>query len=326
MNKIESRAIQKPAFLLLITVLGLGASTRALAALEYHRLEHHIDSWISLIIVVSALFIALFLNHAAPRVRVYGTVLAALGCFAIVAWFLYVLQSGVMENPRENYVDTPLDPVKPELLWIQAMISLCAGLFLLRVAVWQSKRSDHLALSTDNTISRFGRVSRYLHWTTAILFISLIPMGVFTTMIPLDAPYRQAYYVVHKTIGFLVMFLLIARVLWHLKTPTPKLDSHLTRWEYRLAKIMHYGLYFLMIAVPVTGYMMSTYGGHVSHFFIWDTPMLVSKDLETVKLWGLAHKVILPFVCYVVIGAHVLGALKHHFIDKHHESIHRMVS
>ncbi|MEO0369381.1 MAG: cytochrome b, partial [Pseudomonadota bacterium] len=265
-------------------------------------------------------------NHAAPRIRVYGTVLAALGCLAVFAWFLYILQMGVMDDPRKNYVSTPFDPIKPELIWIQALMSLGAGLFLLRAAVWQSKRTDQLALPVVNTENKFGKMSRYLHWITALLFISLIPLGIFTTLIPLDAPYRQGYYVLHKTIGFTVLGLLLVRLVWHMRTPTPKLDANLTTWEHRLAKVMHYGLYFLMIAVPVSGYMMSTYSGNLSHFFIWDTPMLFEKNLETVKIWGLTHKVILPFITYIVIGAHVLGALKHHFIDKHHESIHRMVS
>lgn len=327
MNNVESvTGLSKPIFRLLIVFFALGASFPALAGYEYHRLDNHMGSWASLAILIPAILIAIFLNYTAPKVRVYGTVLSALGCFAVVGWFVFVIQSGFLENPRQNYVDTPLDPVKPELLWAQALLALVVGLFLLRAAVWQSKRTDQLDLPAQNSETRFGLTSRYLHWITAILFISLIPMGIYSSMIPVDTPWRQGYYVAHKTIGFTVLLLLVVRVLWHIKSPTPKLDSNLTAWEYWLAKIMHYGLYFLMIMVPVSGYMMSTYGGHVSHFFIWDTPVFFGKDLDAVKPWGLAHKVILPFVCYVVIGAHVLGALKHHFIDKHHESIHRMVS
>lgn len=327
MDKMNLKARLSKFGLLIFIVFAFGASSPVMAGLEYHRLDNHIDSWISLVIVLTAVLMAVFLNHSAPNIRVFGTILAALGCFAVVGWFLFfVLQSGVMESPRENYVNTPFDPIKPQLLWVQALISFGVGLFLLRVAGWQNKQTYQLALPIENTKAGFGRVSRYLHWITAIMFILLIPMGIFTTMIPLDAPYRQGYYVAHKTIGFSVLILLVARILWHLKSSVPKLDTHLTSSEYWLAKVTHYGLYFLMIMVPVSGYMMSTFGGHLSHFFIWDTPMLMDKNLEAVKPWGIAHKVILPFICYILIGAHVLGALKHHFIDKHHDSIHRMVS
>lgn len=290
----------------------------------YERLEHHVDSWIALLITLSSVLIAVALNHSAPNVRTMGTFLAALGCFAVVGWFVFALNSGVISDPKVNA--TLFDGFKPKMLWIQTITSFLVGVFLLRVALWQSRRTDRLEISVVNSPDRFGKVSRYLHWVTAILFISLFPMGIFATMIPFDEPFRQGYYVVHKTIGFTVLGLLIVRLLWHRKTPTPALDSQLTGWERKSAKVAHILLYFVMIALPVTGFIMSTYVGKLSHFYVWDTPMLWDKNIESAKLFGLLHKTVLPYLCYVVIGGHILGALKHHFVDKHHQSIHRMVS
>ncbi|MEM7281427.1 MAG: cytochrome b [Pseudomonadota bacterium] len=291
---------------------------------EYHRLAGHIDSWIALAIIVSSMVIAYTLNHSAPAVRTSGSVLAAVGCFSVVAWFVFARGTGFFEAPREALF--PSDAIKPQILWSLAILALVSGLFLLRVAMWQSQRTDHLALPATNTQTQFGRISRYLHWTTAILFISLIPMGFFTSMIPYDVTWRQGYYVVHKTVGFTVLILLLVRLVWHVKTSTPKLDGSLKNWERRSAKVAHYFLYFLMIATPISGFIMSTYGGKWSHFFIWDLPMLWEKDMEAIKPFGLLHKIVLPYLCFVIIAAHVIGALKHHFVDKHRDSIHRMVS
>lgn len=290
----------------------------------YKRMDNHIDSWIALSIVLSSLIITYGLNHFAPKIRTIGTVLAAFGCFTVVAWFIFVLNTGVLENPKKPIF--PIDSYKPLFLWLQCIISLLAGLFLLRIALWQSQRKDTLDLPVNNTNNRFGLVSRYLHWVTAILFISLFPMGIFASMIPEDASYRQGYYVVHKTIGSLVLLFLILRVLWHRSSAAPSLDSELKSWERSSAKIVHFMLYFLMFALPISGFMLSTSAGKLSQFFIWDYPLLWEKNIELAKLSALFHKVILPYLCYVVIGAHILGAIKHHFIDKHHQSIHRMVS
>ena len=298
----------------------------ALAAdgLGYHRLDGHIDSWLALAIVVVSVLVAVALNHAAPAIRTAGTVLAACGCLSVTLWFGWAYSTGIVSNPKPPVV--PPNALNPMLLWIIAATSLVAGFFLLRVAAWQSRRTDRLELPAKNDEVKFGLVSRYLHWITAILFLSLLPMGLFTSIIPEDVVWRQGYYVVHKTIGFLVLMLVIARLAWHLKTSITGLDSSLKTWERRSAKTAHYLLYFLMLALPISGYIMSTLANKLSHFFIWDTPVLFGPDMELVKLWGLIHKVILPYLCFLVIGAHVIGALKHQFVDKHRESFRRMVS
>ncbi len=291
---------------------------------HYHRLAGHVDSWIALAIVVASLLIAAGLNHSKPAVRTAGTVLAALGCFAVVGWFITIHGTGILDAPKPSVF--PTGKLNGPIIWVLTALSLVAGIFLLRVALWQNQRTDQLALPAGNTSDKFGRNSRYLHWITAILFISLIPMGFFTPMIPDDVVWRQGYYVVHKTIGFIVLFLVIVRIVWHFRSPAPALDNDLKGWERKSAKFAHVVLYFLMLAVPISGFIMSTYGGKWSHFFVWDIPMLWEKDMEAIKPFGLLHKVVLPYVCLLIIGAHVLGALKHHFIDKHRDSIRRMVS
>ena len=289
------------------------------------RLPGHIDSWIALAIIVSSLAIAWALNNEKPAVRMAGTFLAALGCFAVAAWFVAVLSTGIVDHPKPAVI--PVDAAKPALLWLQALAAAGAGLFLLIVTFWQSKRRDVLALPVRNESDRYGRLSRYLHWTTAILFLALLPMGLFASMIPEQGFwFRQGYYVVHKTLGFTVLGLVLVRIVWNVMSPRPKLDPSLRKWESRLAHGVHVFFYALLIAFPVTGFVMSTYGGKLSHFFIWDTPLPWAKDLTAIIPWALAHKVILPYLAFVAIAAHVLGALKHRFIDGHSQAFRRMVS
>lgn len=288
------------------------------------RMPGHIDSWLSLAIVLASLLVAAAINGERPAVRVAGTVLAALGCLAVPAWFVWALGTGVIGAPRPQ--DLPTDAAKPALMWLTALAALAAGVFLLVVARWQSRRNDRLALPAHNQADRYGRASRILHWTTAILFLSLIPMGIFTTMIPFDADYRQGYYVAHKTIGLTVLILLAVRLVWNWISPRPALDAGLRPWERRMAHGAHLALYVFMIAFPVTGYVMSTYGGKLSHFFVWDLPLLFGQDLEAIRVWGLLHKIVLPYLFFLVIGAHVLGALKHQFIDGHRTAFRRMAA
>ena len=281
-------------------------------------------AWVSMGIVFLSVLTSWALNYSASRVRVFGTILAAVGCLLIAAWFfLFIINSGILENPKPN--QTPLDSAKPSLLWIQSITALLTGLFLLYVASRQRKNTSVLTLTAKNESNRYGKVSRMLHWTIAILFISLIPMGIFASMIPEDTEYRNAYYVVHKTIGVTVFLLVIVRLIWNRLSRRPSLDSALTSREEKLAHRAHNTLYFMMLAIPITGFMMTSYHGYETYFFFWEMQPLWEQS-EIYQVWGGFHKYLLPYLLYIVLGAHILGALKHQFIDKHANAFKRMVS
>lgn len=281
-------------------------------------------AWISMGIVFTSVIGSWALNYSAPKVRVFGTLLASLGCFAIAIWFFsFVISSGVLENPKPN--QTPLDSYKPTLLWFQSSLALVVGIFLLYVGFKQNQNNSKLNLDTFNNENRYGKVSRYLHWTIAICFISLIPMGIFASMIPEDTSYRNMYYVIHKTIGVTVFLLVLVRLIWNRVSERPKLETSLSAMERKLALGAHNTLYILMIMMPITGFMMTSYHGFGTYFFFWELPPLWDQS-EVYQIWGGFHKYLLPYLIYIILGAHILGALKHRYIDKHKTAFKRMVS
>lgn len=288
------------------------------------RMAGGIDSWTALAILLLSMTTAWALNYQAPMVRGFGSILAASGCLAVAAWFFwFVMGTGFLENPKPN--QTPLDSAKPALLWMQGSIALLAGLFLLLVARRQFANNKTLVLSVDNEKQRYGRVSRFLHWTIAILFLALIPMGAFASIIPEGTEYRNAYYVVHKTLGVVVFALLLTRLVWNRISKRPELDPSLKPYERKLAHGVHIALYGMMIAIPVTGFVMTSFHGYPTFFFIWELePLWAPSDTATI-IWGTLHKYLLPYLLYIILGAHVLGALKHHFVDKHSAAFKRMV-
>ena len=283
----------------------------------------HFESLIAIAVVAMAGLTALLLNHQNPKLRATGTSLAALSCFGIVVWFGTVLNSGVLENPKPYQV--PMDAIKPALLWAQTGVAAVGGLALLVVATRQLRFGQSLALSNLNEADRYGRVSRILHWTTALLFIFMIPTGIFTSMIPEDAWYRTEYNIVHKTIGFILIGLVIIRLLWNWRSRRPALDASLKPVERKLAHTAHIALYGVMIAMPITGYVMTSLHGYPSYFFTLTIDPVLPES-ETYIFWGLFHKYLLQYLIYIMLGAHILGALKHQLIDKHAGAFKRMVS
>jgi len=300
----------------------IGSASAAMAADTSGRMPLAGAGWIALAIIAAAVLIAWAMNARAAKIRALGTALAALACFAVILWFALALGTGIVEHPKPN--QTPMDSAKPAILWMQAGVALTAGVILLLVALRQFRNTATLTLGLKNEPERYGRVSRALHWITAILFIALIPMGIFGSMIPPSAWFISHYFVVHKTIGTLVLVLLAARLLWNLQSKRPELDPTLKPVERRWAHRVHAALYLLMLAVPVTGYVMTSLHGYGTYLFAWELPSFLPKSKSYV-FWGLFHKYLLPYLIYIVLGAHVLGALKHQLIDKHDSALKRMV-
>ena len=91
-----------------------------------------------------------------------------------------------------------------------------------------------------------------------------------------------------------------------------------------MAHVAHVALYILLIAVPITGYMMTSLHGYSTYFFAWEIPSYFAES-PAYKYWGLFHKYLLQYLIYIILGAHILGALKHHFADKRKDAIKRML-
>ena len=288
------------------------------------RIGGNLDSWVALAMLLVALLTAWALNAAAPARRAVGTLLAAAACLALSAWFFFfVLPSGFLEDPKPH--QTPLDAAKPAFLWAQALVALAFGGLLPVIGVRQRRGSRQLQLGVGNEEARYGRASRFLHWSTAILFLALIPMGVFASIIPEATPYRNAYYVVHKTLGVVVLLLLVIRLAWNLRSPRPTLDGALTSTERRLAHVVHLCLYGMLFAMPLTGFVMTSFHGYPTFFFAWEFgPFWEHSDQATI-IWGTLHKYLLPYLLYLIVGAHILGVLKHHYLDRHETALQRMV-
>ena len=289
-----------------------------------HRMPFHLDSIIALGLLAYSLVIAVLMNHARPGMRAAGIWGAAIGSLAIAASIIWLQAVGAFD--RTAPVIVPFDKLDATFMRVMAGLFAMGGIALVLVAVGQSKRSDVLTLGTRNETARYGRRARYFHWVIAILFILLIPMGIFTSMIPKDLEYHQAFYVIHKSLGFTVLILAVARVAWLIANPAPKLDTSLSWWEKILAHGAHYALYFFLFAFPISGFWLGTFAGKLSHFYFWDLPLIVGPSTDAVKLPGFLHKVALPYLFYLVFLGHIAGALKHQFLDKHKDAFRRMVT
>ena len=165
-----------------------------------------------------------------------------------------------------------------------------------------------------NSSEYYGLVSKLVHWITALLILGLLSVGFIMAQMDFSESKLQLY-MLHKSFGLLVLALAFVRVFWKLfNSKVKSLDTH-AGWEKALSKITHVFLYFLLFALPLSGWVMSSAGEFPVSFFGLDVPALMGKDEGVFDASREAHE-IMAFVLIGLVGLHMAGAFKHHFIDR----------
>jgi cytochrome b561 len=259
---------------------------------------------------VLAIFLAVTLNHGNRFMRGLGTLVAALSLVMMVSSIILADFDGTFAQAGGR--------LKPLILNSQAGLATAGLVFLLWAAWAQLVRRVVLPLPLLNHEAGFGRVSRYAHWMTATLMLALIPMGIFMSALPGNAPDHAAFAAAHETMGELVLILAVLRLAWLLRSPPASSPG-------RLAVAAHAVLYALMLAFPVTGLLQMMCRGEPVVFFGWAVPALCEPDLALAGGLAVLHDWLLPLAFYLVFSAHVGAVLKHHFVDRRRGDVRRMV-
>ena len=161
----------------------------------------------------------------------------------------------------------------------------------------------------------YTRTAKSLHWLMALLLIGLLALGFYMHDLPLS-PEKLKLYAWHKWAGVSAFLLVLVRLAWRIGHPPPALPASMSRPMQLAAHAGHGLLYVLMIAIPLTGWLMSSAKGFQTVWFgVLPIPDLLGKDKETGELLALVHKSLNLLFVAVILG-HVGAALKHHFIDK----------
>jgi cytochrome b561 len=170
-------------------------------------------------------------------------------------------------------------------------------------------------MSIRNTSARWGHVAQFLHWLIVALIIVQVILANIAEDLPLGVK-KLAMYARHKSVGITILTLAVIRLLWRWANPTPELPTTLKPYERRLAALTHFGLYLILFAMPLTGWMMSSARGFpVSWFGFFQLPDFVPKNDALYNAMKETHDT-LALVLYAIVTLHVVAALKHHFLLK----------
>lgn len=166
-----------------------------------------------------------------------------------------------------------------------------------------------------NTNSSYGVVAKFFHWIMALAIIGMLAVGLYMEGLEIS-PDKFKLYGIHKSVGALLLSLVFLRLLWKSINVNPKLPRGMAWYEVAGAHSSHLMLYLLMLAMPLSGWMMSSFAGFPVSVFGWFTlPDLVAADRDMQKLFKEIHEYAGYFLI-AVIAAHLGASLFHHFIKK----------
>lgn len=163
--------------------------------------------------------------------------------------------------------------------------------------------------------SRYSGVAMLFHWAIAIAVI--VNWRIAEAGEHAEQAEKIAIMGTHKALGITILVLTLLRLVWRLMHRPPELASTLKPWERTLARTTHVAFYVLLIGLPLGGWLgQSFYGMGVDVFGLFTLPALpVSNNPD------LGHEIFHAHafggtVLLALVALHILGALKHTFLDK----------
>lgn len=177
-------------------------------------------------------------------------------------------------------------------------------------------------MKTTASTSRYTATAVALHWLMAVLILGTFGVGLYMHGLHLS-PFKIKIYSWHKWAGVTIFLLLLARMLWRAGHRPPTLPLSMPAWQRHAAHVGHGLLYLLMIAVPLSGWLMSSAKGFQTVYFgVLPIPDLLAKNKELGEQLEAVHEW-LNYTMLALVAGHVAAAVKHHLID-HDDVLIRM--
>lgn len=162
---------------------------------------------------------------------------------------------------------------------------------------------------------RYTLTAIALHWLMAVLLLGMFSVGLTMVELPLS-PWKLKVYSWHKWAGVTLFLLVWVRLAWRFTHRPPALPDNMSVPMRLAAHAGHGLLYLLMIAIPISGWLMSSAKGFQTVYLgVLPIPDLLDKNKELGDLLREVHEA-LNFLLAIVVVGHAGAALKHHLIDK----------
>jgi cytochrome b561 len=165
-------------------------------------------------------------------------------------------------------------------------------------------------------LQRYNLVAIILHWVTALLIIYMLVWGGGLIK---GQPWNHVAATnpgLHASLGLSILILTAARLVWRLMNPPPP-DVPMPKWQALASHVLHWGLYALLVLIPLSGLAALDKSIADKHPEYADLTFfnLFTMPHFSLPWFGSTHG-LLTNLTWALLALHVVAALKHQFIDK----------
>ncbi len=170
----------------------------------------------------------------------------------------------------------------------------------------------------QHNTNTYSIIARVLHWLTVLLLILLFTSGIAMTerteQYNLWDATTNTLYSSHKALGLFLLTMIVLRLIYRLSFGTPPHPLSLNNLQKIAAEGVHWGLYALLILVPMVGWIGISMFPALNIFGV-QIPALVAPDRQGAA-WAFEIHEVLGYLLLALIALHIAAALFHAFILK----------
>jgi cytochrome b561 len=169
-------------------------------------------------------------------------------------------------------------------------------------------------MTTRDTPTTYGVISRLNHWIGALFVLLLLGIGLYFADMP-RGPEKSFWRSLHIAFGTIAIPFLLFRVWWRIRSASPLALSQAPALR-RLSRVVHVLLLAGIVVMVVSGPLIQWLGGRPFGIFDW---VKFPSPLPKSELWHERVEVLHGWTAWVLlylIGLHLLGVIKHQFISR----------
>jgi cytochrome b561 len=164
----------------------------------------------------------------------------------------------------------------------------------------------------------YSRTARVLHWTTVVLILIQIPVGLYMvyrgSALNLWDNVTNALYSGHKLVGIVILLVVVSRLVYRLRRGAPPPEPTIETWHRVLSALNHWALYAVLVVTPIVGYVGISLFPALDVFGV-SLPGVVAPDKAAAETAFAVHG-LLVLLLVLLIAMHVGAALYHYLIRK----------
>ncbi|MFD1554050.1 cytochrome b [Paraburkholderia silviterrae] len=162
--------------------------------------------------------------------------------------------------------------------------------------------------------SHFSVLSRLLHWSMAVLIVTMLFVGV--GMVSTVSRLHNTLLALHRPLGIALLALVIVRLGVRLVSGAPQLPADMPALQRMAAHGSHLALYLLMFAMPLIGWSMLSAGGYPIVLAGGVHLPAIAPHNVVLYAWLRAAHTWLAMALYAAILLHLAAALFHALIRR----------